>query len=137
MSHGWPHAECAWHTLQRCHAATVAHSTHPSDTCFVDDAVGLLLVEMLHDVLGVDDGQDGVEQARLFDVLVHEERLDDGSRVREPGGLDHNGVELSLALDKLVEDPDEISSDCNDGNVMLPVPLFLLCRCIRSPPSSP
>ena len=36
----------------------------------VDDALGLLLVEVLLDVLGVDERDDAVEPRKLFDRLV-------------------------------------------------------------------
>ena len=41
---------------------------------------------------------------------VHEEGLDDGRGVREPGGLDHDRIELVPPLDQLVEDTDQIAA---------------------------
>jgi len=53
----------------------------------------LALVKLRLAVLGVDQGDDGVEQVELGDFVVHEEGLGDGARVGHAGGFDHHAVE--------------------------------------------
>mmetsp|Transcript_18354 Transcript_18354/g.31238 ORF Transcript_18354/g.31238 Transcript_18354/m.31238 type:complete len:347 (-) Transcript_18354:315-1355(-) len=55
-------------------------------------ALGLLLVEVLLDVLRVDQRDHAVEAGALLDRLVHEEGLHDRSRVGEASRLDDDGV---------------------------------------------
>ena len=80
----------------------------------VDDAVGLLLVEVALDVLGIDEGDDAVEARKAADHRVDQERLRHRRRVRHPRRLDHDPVECNLACAlarcELVEDLDEIGS---------------------------
>ena len=49
-------------------------------------------------VLGVDQRQDRVEQVALGDLVVHEEGLRHRAGVGQAGGLDHDAVEVELAL---------------------------------------
>ena len=58
----------------------------------------LAVVELLVGVLGVDQGQDRVEQVALGDLVVHEEGLRHRAGVGQAGGLDHDAVEVELAL---------------------------------------
>ena len=51
-----------------------------------------------------------VEARGIGHVLVHEERLGDGSGIGEAGGLDDDRVELALALHQPVEDADEVAA---------------------------
>ena len=60
-------------------------------------ALGLLLVEMLLDVLRVDERHDAVEPCERLDRVIHEEGLRDGRRVGHPRGLDDDAVEVQLA----------------------------------------
>ena len=71
------------------------------------DAIGeadLLLrlvkgIELLRRMLGVDDGNDGVQRIVCGDLVLDEERLRDRCRVGEPGGLDDDAIErLGLCL---------------------------------------
>lgn len=79
-------------------------------TGFVHDVIRLDLIQVQHDVLGVNHGEHRIQKACVLDVFVHEEGLDDGRGVGQAGGLNHDGVELALALDELVQDPDQIAA---------------------------
>ena len=67
--------------------------------------------EVLEDMFGVDDGDDGIEAEVGLHLVVGEKRLRDGAGIREAGGLDENAVELVLALHETAEDADEIAAD--------------------------
>jgi hypothetical protein len=58
----------------------------------------LTVVQLLVGVLGVDQGQDGVEQEALGHLVIHEEGLRHGAGVGQAGGLDHHAVEAQFAL---------------------------------------
>ena len=58
----------------------------------------LAVVQLLVGVLGVDQGQDGVDEIGLGDLVVHEEGLGDGAGIGQARGLDHDAVELHQAL---------------------------------------
>ena len=60
--------------------------------------------------LGIGHRHHRVEAGGVGDVLVHEEGLRDGGRIGEAGGLDDDGVELSLALHQPVEDADQVAA---------------------------
>ncbi|MDT4869607.1 hypothetical protein FQZ97_1046470 [compost metagenome] len=49
-------------------------------------------------MFGIHQGQDGVEQVLLGDLVVHEEGLCHRARVGEACGFDHHAVELQFAL---------------------------------------
>ena len=83
------------------------HATH-----LVLDALGLLIVQVLLDVLGVHHRDDGVQLQLLGQALVHEEGLGDRGRVCQAGCLDQDGVEASLALQQLVEDLHQVPAQC-------------------------
>ncbi|MNV62199.1 hypothetical protein D3C71_1547360 [compost metagenome] len=55
-------------------------------------------VELLVGVLGVDQRDDGVDQVRLGDFVVHEESLRHGTGVGHARGLDDDALELDQAL---------------------------------------
>ncbi|OIQ73695.1 hypothetical protein GALL_446670 [mine drainage metagenome] len=64
-----------------------------------DLAPGLLPgVELLVGVLGVDQGEDGVEHVLAGHLVVHEKSLRHGAGVGHAGGLDDHPVEHDLAL---------------------------------------
>mmetsp|Transcript_29950 Transcript_29950/g.75126 ORF Transcript_29950/g.75126 Transcript_29950/m.75126 type:complete len:417 (+) Transcript_29950:116-1366(+) len=76
----------------------------------VDDAVLLLLVQVLHDMLGVHDGEDGVQAHAGLDLVVHKKGLRHGRGVRQAGRLHQDGVQLLLALHELGQDADEVAA---------------------------
>ena len=57
----------------------------------------LALVELLFTVLGIDQGQDGVEQVKLGNLVVHEEGLRDRAWIGQAGGFDHHAFEIQGA----------------------------------------
>mmetsp|Transcript_35372 Transcript_35372/g.80355 ORF Transcript_35372/g.80355 Transcript_35372/m.80355 type:complete len:489 (-) Transcript_35372:42-1508(-) len=77
-------------------------------------ALGLLVVEVLDDVLGVHEREDAVEAVVLLDVVVREEGLGHGRGVREARGLDHDAVQrlarLLGVLHELLEPRDEVAA---------------------------
>ena len=78
---------------------------------FVLHTLGLFFVEAFHNVLCVNDGDDGIESVLGLDVIVHEKGLDDGGRIGETSGLDNNPVELVDALVEFLESLHKISSN--------------------------
>ena len=58
----------------------------------------LTLVKLLIGVLGIDQGQDGVEQIAFGNFIVHEEGLRDRARIGQAGGFYHHAVELQFTL---------------------------------------
>ena len=60
-------------------------------------ALGLLLVEVLLDVLGVDERDDAVEPRKGLDGLVHKKGLRDGRGVGHARRLDDDAVEAGRA----------------------------------------
>ena len=84
-----------------------------------DDDVGegdLLLnfgriVEVLHDMFGVNDGDDAVDAVGSLDLVVGEKGLGDGTGVGEAGGFDENAVESVLALHESTEHANEIAAN--------------------------
>mmetsp|Transcript_24244 Transcript_24244/g.79829 ORF Transcript_24244/g.79829 Transcript_24244/m.79829 type:complete len:290 (-) Transcript_24244:91-960(-) len=78
-------------------------------------ALGLLLVEVLLDVLRVDEGDDPVELEGGLDHVVDEEGLGDGRRVGHACCLDDDAVELERAgldaLGELLEHDDQVLPD--------------------------
>ena len=78
-------------------------------------ALGLLLVEVLLNVLGVNQRDDAVEAEVLLDLVVDEEGLRDWCRIGHAGRLDDDTVELErargLALGELLEDDDQVLAD--------------------------
>ena len=69
-----------------------------------------LVVEVQHDVPGIDDGDDAVELECLLHFLVGKEGLRDGAGIGHAGGLDQDHVELVAALAELGQDADEIAA---------------------------
>src|SRR3990167_5441145 len=49
-------------------------------------------------MLGIHQGQDGVEQVQLGDLVVHEEGLGDRAWIGNAGGLDHHAFEVQGAV---------------------------------------
>ena len=58
----------------------------------------LAVVELLRCVLGVHQGDDGVDQVGLGDLFVHEERLRHRAGVGQAGGFDHDALKVQQAL---------------------------------------
>ena len=58
----------------------------------------LAVIELLGRVFGVHQGQDGVEQITLGNLVVHEKGLRHRSRIGQAGGLNDNTVKLNLAF---------------------------------------
>ena len=52
----------------------------------------LTVVQLLRRVFGIHQRQDGVEQKRLGDLIVHEKGLRHGTGIGQTGGLDHDAV---------------------------------------------
>ena len=69
------------------------------------------VVEVLDDMSGINDGDDGVELQVRLHLLVGEKRLRYRAGVGQSGRLDQDVVELVLALEELAEDTDEIAAD--------------------------
>ena len=64
-----------------------------------DLAAGLLaVVQLLSRVLGVHQGQDGVQQISFGDLVVHEKSLRHRAGVGQTRGLDHDAVKVQQAL---------------------------------------
>src|SRR5882724_10766650 len=63
-----------------------------------DLLAGLLVVQLIAHVTGIDDRYDCVERSMPPQRLVKDERLDHRRRVREPGRLDHDMIDLAPAL---------------------------------------
>ena len=57
----------------------------------------LALIELLHGVLGIDQGHDGVQQILLGHFVVHEKSLRHGARVGQAGGFDDHALEVERA----------------------------------------
>ncbi|MNN93177.1 hypothetical protein D3C81_2115750 [compost metagenome] len=51
----------------------------------------------MHRMLGVDHGDDGVDQVFGSDFFIDEESLRDRTRIGEAGGFNHYMVELQFA----------------------------------------
>ena len=108
------------------------HSVHASETSFetveglVVDEVGLVEEEDIckRDLLGafvasaqlllnvgcIDEGDDPVKRVFSAKLVVHEERLSDGTGVGEPCGFHQHIVELVAALIEIVEHPNQVSA---------------------------
>jgi len=56
-----------------------------------------VFVQLVIGVLGIDQGDDRVEQEFVGDLVIHEERLGHRAGVRETGGFDHHALEIQLA----------------------------------------
>jgi hypothetical protein len=69
------------------------------------------MIDLAQEMLGIDHGHDGVELGLAADIFVHEEGLRDRRRIGEPGGLDQDPVEATLAPHQPGEDADEIAAD--------------------------
>ena len=67
-------------------------------------------VEVLRQMLGVGDRDNGIEAEGGAHVVVGEEGLGDGRRVGEAGGLDQDAIEAVLALEQPAEDPDQVAA---------------------------
>ena len=77
----------------------------------VDDTLGLLLVEVQHCVLGVDEGDHAIEAEGIEKVGLEVESLDDGSGVGKTSSLDQDVVELPLPLvHELAEHVDKVAA---------------------------
>src|SRR5437588_4352753 len=71
---------------------------------------GLDLVEVVEDVLGIDEGDDGVEPQLSGHLVVHEEGLRHRGGIGEAGGLDEDVVEAVAAAHEIAEDADEVAA---------------------------
>ena len=78
----------------------------------VVDAVVADVVEVLLDVLGVDEGDDGVERDLLEHGIVEEEGLGDRHRVGEPAGLDQDVVDT---VDELADHVEQVRAHRRDA----------------------
>ena len=65
---------------------------------------------VLHDVLRIHDGDDGVEPESALHLVVGEKRLGDRAGVGQAGGFDQDVVELVLALEQVAEDADQVAA---------------------------
>src|SRR5215469_15321290 len=68
------------------------------------------VLEAVLQPLGVGDRDHRVELGLAADIVVHEERLRHRRGVREPGGLDDDGVELALPAHQPVDDAHEVAA---------------------------
>ncbi|CAM2147502.1 200 kDa antigen p200 [Paraburkholderia tropica] len=66
-----------------------------------------VLIELLVAVLGVDQRDDRVEQEFVGNLVIHEEGLRDRTRIREARGLDHDALEVELAVALLLREVGE------------------------------
>ena len=62
----------------------------------------LAVVELLRRVLGIHQGEDGVEQEAFSNFVVHEEGLGHGARVSQTGGFNHHTLKVQFALAALL-----------------------------------
>mmetsp|Transcript_67804 Transcript_67804/g.189269 ORF Transcript_67804/g.189269 Transcript_67804/m.189269 type:complete len:318 (+) Transcript_67804:588-1541(+) len=80
------------------------------------DALGLLLVEVLLDVLGVDERHNAIEPREGLDLLVDEEGLRNRCRIGQACRLDDDAIEPQntspLAHRKLLQHCDQVLSHC-------------------------
>src|SRR5262245_7421780 len=68
------------------------------------------VLEPILQPFGVGHRHDGIELGLAADILVHEERLRHRRRIGEPGGLDDDGVELTLPPHQPVDDAHEVAT---------------------------
>src|SRR5262252_5303546 len=68
------------------------------------------VLEAVLQPLGIGDRDHRVELGLAADIVVHEERLRHRRGVREPGGLDDDGVELALPAHQPVDDAHEVAA---------------------------
>ena len=78
---------------------------------FIFNALGLFLVEVLDDVLGVHHGDNAVEVVALSDPLIDKEGLCHRGRVRQAGGFDENTVEILDAVVHVVQSLGQIATN--------------------------
>ena len=64
----------------------------------IDHALGLLLVQVPHRVLGIHEGHNAVQAKRVQQVGLEVKGLYDGRGVRQTGGLDQDVIELAFPL---------------------------------------
>ena len=82
---------------------------------FIFGALRLLLVQVLHDVLRIDQGNNPIELAERRDLVIHKKRLRDRRRVGHARRLDDDRIESQLAglhtLRELLEHGDQVLPD--------------------------
>jgi len=112
-----PTAPAQHHHPARAHPPPNPPRTHhpPPTTCaltrLVLDPLGPLLVQVLHDMRRVNDGDQRIEAVRRLELVVDEERLQYRRRVGQPGGLDQHRVEArAAAARELAQDADEVAA---------------------------
>ncbi|MCY1550091.1 hypothetical protein D9M68_863100 [compost metagenome] len=74
----------------------------------------MVLVQLRHRMLGVDQRDDRIQQVGLADLFIDEEGLSHGRGVGQPGGLDDHAVEARAAVlatrRQLAEDAHQIAA---------------------------
>ena len=58
----------------------------------------LAVIELLGGVFGIHQGQDGIEQKALGNLVVHEKSLRHGARIGQAGGFDHHALKVQQAF---------------------------------------
>ena len=61
-------------------------------------------------MLGIGDGDDGIERRRGAHRVVHEEGLRHRHRVGQPRGLDDDGIEATAPFQEVFHHPDEVAA---------------------------
>ena len=72
--------------------------------------IALVAVQVLQHVLGVDQGDDGVQAQLVLHLVVHEKGLRHRTGIGHAGGLDDDVVELVLAPHQAPEDADQVAT---------------------------
>ena len=70
----------------------------------------LAVIKVRENVLRVDEGDNGINEELIFQLIVDKKRLDDRSGIGEPGCFDEDLVELILPFHEVAEDADEVAS---------------------------
>ena len=70
---------------------------------FIFNVLRLFLIEMLHDVLCINHGDDAVKFVPLDDLIVDKKRLRHRCGIGQPGGLDNNPVKVLDAVVHVVK----------------------------------
>lgn len=100
------------HTYQIATSLFAKIPTREKVGYLVLNALRLLIIEVLLDVLGVHHSDDGVQGQPASQAVVYEEGLRDRRWIGQAGGLNQDGVKAVLALEQLVQDTDQVTTDC-------------------------
>jgi hypothetical protein len=93
----------------RTHDFFVRENTRTLLEGLVRAAVGFLLVQVQVQVLAVGEGYDAVDVVVLGQLAVGLDRVHDGGRVGQSGGLEQYGIKVGPAPNELPQRPDQIA----------------------------